>query len=219
MWCTMLRFLHTIVDIVINCCISLLCVLLSEFWLALNIAKVWLYLLCHFTLAVKRAREKIVIVEHEGKDKPRYCHDAKAECRGVSLNNMLIPGNACEISVFNALQNARRFDWFAIGDIKDFFHRVMMPEEDRDALRFFRLLPGKEEELKCLICWSKSKRLGKIKRVSPENLFTSCLKRLWTSRIIEKQLKHSLPRGCFRTNFMAKASCFGIDLLFSFSAY
>ena len=91
-----------------------------------------------------------VIVEHEGKEKPRYCHDAKAECRGISLNNMLIPGNACEISVFNALQNARRFDWFAIGDIKDFFHRVMMPEEDRDALRFFRWVPGKEDELQCL---------------------------------------------------------------------
>ena len=75
---------------------------------------------------------------------------AKAECRGVSLNNMLIPGNACEISVFNALQNAWRFDWFAIGDIKDFFHRVMMPEEDRDALRFFRWLPGREEVLQCL---------------------------------------------------------------------
>ena len=23
---------------------------------------------------------------------------------------------------FNALQNARRYDWFAIGHIKDFFH-------------------------------------------------------------------------------------------------
>merc|ERR1712198_610023 len=41
---------------------------------------------------------------------------------------MLIPGNACEISVFNALQNARRFDWFAIGDIKDFFHAHTMEE-------------------------------------------------------------------------------------------
>ena len=51
-----------------------------------------------------------VIVEHEGKDKPRYCHDAKAECNGISLNKMLIPGSACKITVFNALQNARRYD-------------------------------------------------------------------------------------------------------------
>ena len=62
---------------------------------------------------------------------------------------MLMPGSTCEITVFNALQNARRYDWFAISDIKDFFHRVVMPEEDRDALRFYRWIPGQEDHLQC----------------------------------------------------------------------
>ena len=49
--------------------------------------------------------------------------------------------------VFNVLQNARRYDWFPIGDMKDFFHRVVMPEEDCDALRFYRCIPGQEDQL------------------------------------------------------------------------
>ena len=52
--------------------------------------------------------------------------------------------------VFNVLQNARRYDWFPIGDMKDFFHRVVMPEEDCDALRFYRCIPGQEDQLQCL---------------------------------------------------------------------
>ena len=91
-----------------------------------------------------------VIVEHESKDKPRYCHDARAESKGVSLNSMLLTGNTADLTVFGALQNARRFDWFAVGDIEAFFHRVLVHVEDRDALRFYRWIPGTTDKLQCL---------------------------------------------------------------------
>merc|ERR1739842_265483 len=77
-----------------------------------------------------------VVKEEPHKDKPRFCLDARAESHGVSLNSMLLTGDCDTVTVFNALQNARRFDYFAAGDIKGFFHRVALLAEDKDALRF-----------------------------------------------------------------------------------
>ena len=91
-----------------------------------------------------------VVKEEPHKDKPRFCLDARAETHGVSLNSLLMSGDGTMVTVFNALQNARRFDFFAVGDIKAFFHRVALLDEDKDALRFFRWTPGQEEQLECL---------------------------------------------------------------------
>ena len=92
----------------------------------------------------------IVVVEEPHKDKPRYCLDCRAPSGGVSLNSVLLTGDGGVCTIYSAIQNARLFDHFATGDIEGFFHRIGLPEEDRDVLRFFRWIPGKEDELQML---------------------------------------------------------------------
>ena len=91
-----------------------------------------------------------VVVVHENKEKPRFCLDCRAETHGVSLNSVLLTGTGEMKTVYSALQNTRLFDYLAVGDIKDFFHKVAIAEEDKDAQRFFRWIPGRDDELECL---------------------------------------------------------------------
>ena len=86
----------------------------------------------------------------ERKGKHRFCLDGAAESFGVSLNSMLLTGEGSNVTIFNALSNARRYNYFACGDIKSCFHQILIPPEDRDALRFFRWLPGQEDVLECI---------------------------------------------------------------------
>ena len=86
----------------------------------------------------------------ERKGKHRFCLDGAATSCGVSLNSMLLTGEGPMVTIFNALSNARRYDYFACGDIAAFFHQVLIPPEDRDALRFFRWIPGQEDKLECI---------------------------------------------------------------------
>ena len=86
----------------------------------------------------------------ERKGKHRFCLDGAAESHGVSLNSMLLTGEGSKTTIFTALQNARRYDFFAVSDIKSCFHQVLIPPEDRDALRFFRWIVGCEDILQCL---------------------------------------------------------------------
>ena len=78
-----------------------------------------------------------LVVEHERKDKPRFCLDGKAESAGVSLNSVLLPGEGAMTTVFAAIQNARRFEFFCSSDIQAYYHMIEVAPQDRDLLRFF----------------------------------------------------------------------------------
>ena len=91
-----------------------------------------------------------VVVEEPHKDKPRYCLDCRAPSRGVSLNSVLLTGDGAVSSIYSAIQNARRFEFLAAGDIEGFFHRIALPDCDKDAFRFFRWKPENDEELEAL---------------------------------------------------------------------
>ena len=84
------------------------------------------------------------------KGKYRFCLDGAALSNGVSLNSLLLTGEGSVITIFNAIQNSRRFDFFAAGDITAAFHQVRVPPEDQDALRFYRWVVGREDVLECL---------------------------------------------------------------------
>ena len=91
-----------------------------------------------------------VVVDEPHKDKPRFCLDCRAESHGVSLNSMLLTGAGAVTTVYGAIQKARLFDFFAVGDVEAFYHRVVLPEEDRDVFRFFRWRPENNNELELL---------------------------------------------------------------------
>ena len=50
----------------------------------------------------------------ERKGKWRFCLDGAATSCGVSLNSMLLTGESSVVTIFSAIQNSRRFDFFVV---------------------------------------------------------------------------------------------------------
>lgn len=75
-------------------------------------------------------------VVNPDKKKIRVVHDAAAKARGVSLNDMLLPGPDLLQSLPAVIMKFRQHRVAVTSDIKEMFMQVKVREEDRDALRF-----------------------------------------------------------------------------------
>ena len=80
-------------------------------------------------------------------DKVRLTHDASAKTSGRCLNDFLFkgPDNACKL--VSVILKARMHAIFLKCDIQDFFMRVKMAIEDKDAFRFFFWADQTESEI------------------------------------------------------------------------
>ena len=72
-------------------------------------------------------------------DKPgktRVVMDAKAMYKGVSLNSECLSGPDLNNKLTDVLVRFRQFESAVTGDIQAMYHRVVIPEDERDVLRF-----------------------------------------------------------------------------------
>ena len=86
-------------------------------------ARVW-YLPHHAVLSEKKP------------GKLRVVFDCAAKYYGESLNDKCMQGPNLTNKVLNVLLRFREHSWAFIGDIQAMYYQVVIPEEDRDALRF-----------------------------------------------------------------------------------
>ena len=79
------------------------------------------------------------IVDKPGKPgQVRVCHDCKAKCGGVCLNDFLLDGPPLACSVIGILMRFREGGEVAVGaDIKGYFHDVFIIEEDQGVFRYW----------------------------------------------------------------------------------
>ena len=88
-----------------------------------NDGKVWY--LCHHG------------VRHPFKpDKLRVVYDCSCDHMKISLNDWLLQGPDLTSSLTGVLLRFKNGEFAIAGDIEEMFHRVRVPEEDRDVLRF-----------------------------------------------------------------------------------
>ena len=70
-------------------------------------------------------------------DKTRPVMDAKCKYNGVSLNSNCLQGPDLNNKLIDILIRFREYDSALTGDIKAMYHQVLIPEQERDVLRFF----------------------------------------------------------------------------------
>ena len=75
-------------------------------------------------------------VRHPQKGKLRVVFDCAAKYRGVSLNGELLQGPNLTNNLIDVLIRFRENEVAFMADIESMFHRVSVPETDRDLLRF-----------------------------------------------------------------------------------
>jgi hypothetical protein len=68
--------------------------------------------------------------------KIRPLFDCAAKRGGVCLNDFLTQGPQVMNELVTVMHHFRRYDYAMTGDIKEMFHQVVFPEEDRDYLHF-----------------------------------------------------------------------------------
>ncbi|XP_026322792.1 uncharacterized protein LOC113232330 [Hyposmocoma kahamanoa] len=76
------------------------------------------------------------VINPQKPEKLRLVHDAAAKAKGVSLNDMLLPGPDLIQSLPGVLMKFRQRPVAVAADIRDMFLRVTIREEDRDMQRF-----------------------------------------------------------------------------------
>ena len=77
------------------------------------------------------------VVYHKTKpSKLRVVFDCSAKFKGISLNDLLLPGPVITNSLIGVLTRFRREPVAIQGDIQAMFHQVQVPSRDRDLLRF-----------------------------------------------------------------------------------
>ncbi|XP_071964267.1 uncharacterized protein [Antedon mediterranea] len=79
--------------------------------------------------------------------KIRVVFDCAAKCNGVSLNDVLLQGPDLTNSLIGVLMRFREDHVAVMADIEGMFLQVVVPEEDRDSLRFY-WRPSEEEDVK-----------------------------------------------------------------------
>ena len=77
------------------------------------------------------------VVFHPVKRKPRLVFDAKASYKGSSINDHLLSGPDLTNELRAVLLRFREKPIAVVGDIQGMFHKFQLPEQHRDALRFF----------------------------------------------------------------------------------
>ncbi|XP_068225255.1 uncharacterized protein [Palaemon carinicauda] len=75
-------------------------------------------------------------VRHPVKQKDRVVFDLKARHRGTTLNKHLMQGPDLSNSLTGVLLRFREGQHAITADVQEMFHQVMVPEEDRDCLRY-----------------------------------------------------------------------------------
>ena len=76
------------------------------------------------------------VIKPRKPDKVRVTHDASAVTGGFALNDFLLKGPDFTCKLIAVIMRARIHPIFLKCDVKDFFMRVLMAEEDKDAFRF-----------------------------------------------------------------------------------
>ena len=76
------------------------------------------------------------VIKPRKPDKVRVTHDASAKTSGLALNDFLLKGPDSTCKLLTVILKARLHPIFLKCDIRDFFMRVLMAEEDKDAFRF-----------------------------------------------------------------------------------
>ena len=76
------------------------------------------------------------VLEPNKPSKIRIVWDATAKFKGTSLNDHLLKGPDLLNSLVSVLSKFRRGRIAVMGDIEKMFHQVLVPAEDRDAMRF-----------------------------------------------------------------------------------
>lgn len=70
-------------------------------------------------------------------EKIRLVWDAAAKVKGVSLNDHLLSGPDLNEPLIFVLQRMRQGPLAVMGDVSEMYHQIVVPEEDRSAMRFF----------------------------------------------------------------------------------
>ena len=71
-----------------------------------------------------------------GTTKTRIVFDASAKHRGVSLNEMILPGPKLLSNLFDVLMRFRRYPVAVACDIREMYLQIRIPAEDRSYFRF-----------------------------------------------------------------------------------
>ena len=77
------------------------------------------------------------VIKPRRPDKVRLTHDASAKTSGLCLNDFLMKGPDSTCKLISVILKARIHPVFVKCDVRDFFMRVLMDEQDKDAFRFF----------------------------------------------------------------------------------
>ena len=64
------------------------------------------------------------------KGKYRFCHDGRANTRGICLNDFLIGDLNLMVPIMDPINNMRSFLYSFSTDIKNFFHNILIDEKD-----------------------------------------------------------------------------------------
>ncbi|XP_033122071.1 uncharacterized protein LOC117121078 [Anneissia japonica] len=75
-------------------------------------------------------------VYHPQKKKIRVVFDCAAKYQGIALNDMLLPGPNLTSSLLGVLLRFREYEVALMADVEVMFHQVLVPEKDRNFLRF-----------------------------------------------------------------------------------
>ena len=76
------------------------------------------------------------VIKPRKPDKVRVMHDASAITSGFALNNFLLKGPDSTCKLISVILKARVHPIFLKCEVKDFFMRILMNEEDKEVFRF-----------------------------------------------------------------------------------
>ena len=81
------------------------------------------------------------------KGKYRFCHDGRANTKGICLNDFLIGDLNLMVPILDPINNMRSYLYAFSTDIKGFFHNILVDEKDQGAFRYYWYKDESMEEL------------------------------------------------------------------------